>query len=195
MHLINQQIIDQDWDHDQMNSMLASLLAEPSGISPTTNALVAAMDWHHAAEEMIKPWQAEATVRRILDDSRLLEQIDVSRRIDAALNHTDAKFLKCSLAPGRLLSLLMAEMCTVRSPPSMAFVWISLIKSLRKLIETKNLIPNLHRIDSSASTVIGQLCTDMDDSTRSSYLDLNDPTVQNPRDSIIGQKMLVSVFA
>jgi hypothetical protein len=193
--LTDPQSIEQQWDHDQLNLSLASLLSEPTVLNPTTTSLVSAMDWHHAAEEIIKPWQAEAIVRRVMEDSQALSDPDVSVRIDQAMRQTDGKFLRCSSSPGRFLSLLFAEMSRVRTPSAIAMVWMSFIKTLRDLQARYQTVPNLHRAaESCAVNVIGQLCAEMSAEGETSPLD-NQYQPRSIGDTLIGQKLLVRTDA
>ena len=70
-HLIDEQILNQ-WDAAVGNRLAASL-AKKAQMDRTTQALVAAMDWSHAAaEDLIERWRAQEIVRQVLDASPAL---------------------------------------------------------------------------------------------------------------------------
>ena len=156
-HLIDEQNLNQ-WDAAVGNRLAASL-AKKSQMDRTTQALVAAMDWSHAAaEDLIERWRAQEIVRQVLDASPALGFPSPPDRVVAYLVehdlHLDAadvgtgewKPLDKAAPPGRLLSLLFVHMARVRSPSSMVMVWVVFCQELRRRWDARESLPNMNYV-------------------------------------------------
>jgi Rab3 GTPase-activating protein catalytic subunit len=146
------------WDTVAGNR-IAKVFAKKSNVDKATRSLVTALDWNHAAADMIEPWQAQEIVRKVLDDtapalgfplppdsivSTLIEtNIYASMKANGVEALVWQPLLK-SAPPGRLLSLLFVHMARVRSPSSMAMVWIAFVQELRRRWEARESLPNLN---------------------------------------------------
>jgi hypothetical protein len=145
-HLADKFVID-NWDSSAGN-LFASSLADEAGASMATHSLVAAMDWTHAAEDMIERCQAEEIVRRVLDGAAPSGFPDKPDGTIAAVPKQEdtPSPLLASAPAGRLLSLLFIEMARVRSPSSMALVWTVFVEELRLKFDSRESLPNMNHV-------------------------------------------------
>lgn len=114
-HLIDTTIVGR-WDIEAGNR-IANSLAIRASVDDATCALVDAMDWGNAIENMIDHSQAEERVLLAMDSSWALKFPSPPDQILESLRRDDWKALHKSSPPGRLLSLLFLHMASVRSPP------------------------------------------------------------------------------
>jgi hypothetical protein len=145
-HLSDEVVID-NWDSAAGN-VIASSLADEADASMATHSLVAAMDWTHAADDMIERWQAEEIVRRVFYGAAAFPNIDEGT-IAALPEDEDDILMRPLLSaapPGRLLSLLFLEMARVRSPSSMALVWNIFVEELRCRLDSRQSLPNMNHV-------------------------------------------------
>jgi hypothetical protein len=144
-HLSDEAVID-NWDSAAGN-VIASSLADEAGASMATHSLVAAMDWTHAAEDMIERWQAEEIVRRVLDGTAAFPSLQQGTISALPGDENDMmRPLLSAAPPGRLLSLLFVEMARVRSPSSMALVWNIFVEELRCRLDSRQSLPNMNHV-------------------------------------------------
>lgn len=148
-HLIDGALIA-SWDNEGGN-IVAGRLAEEARATPATLALVAAMDWDHVADDMIEEWQAEAIVEKVLDPniSREYPFLPTDALRNVSTKDENAKLmvlLNKAAPPARLLSLLCAHMARVRSPSSMALVWMTFVQELRRRWDAREFLPNMRPI-------------------------------------------------
>jgi hypothetical protein len=146
-HLSDEFVIE-NWDSAAGN-VIASALADEAGASMATHSLVAAMDWTHAAEDMIERWQAEEIVRRVLDGTAAFSFPSIPAGTISAIPQDEDDIMRPLLSaapPGRLLSLLFVEMARVRSPSSMALVWNVFVEELRCRLDSRQSLPNMNHV-------------------------------------------------
>jgi hypothetical protein len=143
-HLVDETLMDR-WDGSAGN-VVAMNLGNKAHVSQLTQALVAAMDWTHASEDMIETWQADEIIDSIMDGCltlRFPSPPDVVFTDSAPpIDHAFKPILK-SAYPGRLLSILFSHMARVRSPSSMARVWKMFVLELRRRWDARESLPNM----------------------------------------------------
>ena len=143
-HLLDHEIMD-GWDSGAGNE-IANQLADRIQAQPGTKALVAAMDWEYAGEGMISIDEAEKIVADVLDsqiDLGFPELPEESGPVGPQLDELWKPFQKA--APfGRLLSNLFVRMASVRSPSSMALVFSTFCRELRRRWDNRESLPNMH---------------------------------------------------
>lgn len=196
-HLIEASVVDR-WDSEAGN-VIASSLADFVNASMATHSLVAAMDWTHAAEDMIDQGQAEAIVRRVLDGSASLgfpsPPSSMSGSECASYDDPLSRPLLAAAPPGRLLSLLFVQMARVRSPSSIALVWTVFVEELRRRWENRESLPNMKHVlglDPPAETLHVKRCISTSRDKKASLSALLE-TEPDPDDfhCLIGQKLQV----
>jgi hypothetical protein len=165
-HLVDETMLDQ-WDGIAGNK-IAEVLCKKANVDAATRALVAAMDWTHATEDTIERWQAEDIVKKVLDGTPAhgfpsppdsIIQTIMEKNInnynihnqndqedDNTQPRTDVGFRPFAKAapPGRLLSLLFTHMASVRSPSSIALVWLVFVQELRRRLHCRESLPNMN---------------------------------------------------
>lgn len=152
-HLIDPELMEQ-WDHSA-GSWAASDLAQAAQADPSTCSLVTAMDWENAAEDLIDQWKAQEIVRQVLDAS-LIHGFpqepehawqDVNNESNASTDSEEDQTNLTKAAPaGRLLSLLFVHMASVRSPSSMALVWLTFVAEVRRRWNELESLPNMKSV-------------------------------------------------
>jgi hypothetical protein len=188
-HLIDTGLME-GWDN-QAGNMVAMGLAEVAQTGNATQALVAAMDWTHAAAELIDDLEAKDSVCQLLDRDTMTRFPCVDDE-SSLLKPWESSCLSNAAPPGRLLSLLFTHMARVRSPSSQAWVWISFIQELRERWDRQKYVPNMQfiaRIDPvfESPKTKQSFSTQNVDSIPLNY------SQQDPDDSycLIGQKLQV----
>ena len=134
-HLCDPELV-LNWDNTAGNAV-AQALALRGGVSPATQALVAAMDWETAASDVISE-----------DEAHQLVQSSVS---NADLDHYSSTQFRHASPPGRVVSILSTHLTSLRSLCSMAVVWGIFCQELREQWEQRRSLSNLH--DGVASSV------------------------------------------
>ena len=146
-HLTDSAVMER-WDTTAGN-VIATNLGERANIGSTTMALVRAMDWDYAVEDMIEPWQALDICRNVFDTAMDLES-PPEDNLNALLHSADSDLLLQPLekaAPyGRLLSILSAFVSRVRSPSSMVQVFTTFVQELRRRWDFRESLPNMDYI-------------------------------------------------
>jgi Rab3 GTPase-activating protein catalytic subunit len=173
-HLVDETMLDQ-WDGNAGNK-IAEALCKKANVDAATRALVAAMDWTHAAEDTIERWQAEDIVKQVFNGTpahgfpsppdNIIHSImekkwnnsKISRR-DCLKNNCEDENEDCNTPramdtgyrpfakaapPGRLVSLLFTHMARVRSPSSVALVWLVFVQELRRRLHSRESLPNMN---------------------------------------------------
>eukprot|EP00977_Amphora_coffeiformis_P017636 scaffold5833_cov165-Amphora_coffeaeformis.AAC.10 len=195
-HLLDQQIID-GWDTKAGNE-IAYQLAERIQAQPGTRALVTAMDWEDAADDMVGVEEAEEIVQRVLD-SEIAHGYPERPEGDCGpigpeVDDLFKPFPKA--APfGRLVSNLCVHMASARSPSSMVLVFSTFCRELRRRWDLRESLPNVnyvHGLDPATDSYVPKRCFSNvgDKATFAAQVNSTDP---DPDDwnCLVGQKMQV----
>jgi Rab3 GTPase-activating protein catalytic subunit len=173
-HLVDEKVMDR-WDSAAGN-VIAATLADKAKVSASTKALVAAMDWADAPEDMIETHQADELVQAALDptislgfpcppeptttsdgggsvdggsDGRNQNNKEKANDDDDVDENDDSPLwqpLLRSAPVGRLVSLLLVHMAKVRSPCSMVLVFSAFIEELRRRWDYRESLPNMNYV-------------------------------------------------
>ena len=149
------------WDTAAGNVIARELAQQAPGVGSTTMALVNAMDWAYAMEDLIEPWQTMDIVRQVLDTTvreqflmlhhqhhnqfSLLQPSSSSKddTQDKSSVHSLLKPLPKAAPFGRLFSILCVYISRVRSPSSMVQVFGTFVQELRRRWDFRELLPNM----------------------------------------------------
>ena len=195
-HLLDQQIMD-GWDTKAGNE-IAYQLADRIKAQPGTRALVTAMDWEDAADDMIGLDEAEEIVQRVLDNQighGFPERPEgESSPIGPEVDDLFKPFSKA--APfGRLVSNLFVHMASVRSPSSMVLVFSAFCRELRRRWDLRESLPNVnyvHGLDPATDSYVPKRCFSNvgEKATFAAQVNSTDP---DPDDwnCLVGQKIQV----
>lgn len=141
-HLVDAVLMEQ-WDSAAGNH-IARTIADKAKLDPSVKILVDAMDWSHAAEDMLETYQAEGRVRRVMDGRLTMKFPFPPDRLETTTIDDEwwKPFLKAG-PPGRLVSLLFVNMASARSPSSMALIWLMFVREVRKRWDDRESLPNM----------------------------------------------------
>lgn len=146
-HITDEDLIER-WDYKAGN-IVAENLASCANVSKSTYALVKAMDWGTAVEDMISLSDATAIIEQVMDRSRSLNFPSPPEHFFSETKQKNDKavplFLK-SAPVSRLLSLLFVRMARLRSPCSVALVWSLFIDELRVRWDGLERLPNMNYV-------------------------------------------------
>jgi Rab3 GTPase-activating protein catalytic subunit len=131
------------WD-DASGRQVARKIAERSGVGNGTKAIVDAMDWSTAAEELISIREAEYVVHSVMNGS--LTAGFPSSPEDSFNEHDLLSPFRKSAPWGRLVSVLFAHMARLRALPSVALVWRVFCQELRRRWNAKESLPNMQYV-------------------------------------------------
>jgi hypothetical protein len=149
-HLVDESLMDR-WDYASGNIVAASL-ATKAQVAPSTLSLVSAMDWQHAAEDLIDKRRAQQIVQACFDCRMSFDypsppdnivSLWTSSTYSSATEKALSEPLLKSAPFGRLLSILCLHMSRVRSPSSMALVWSSFLVEMRRRWDSRESLPNM----------------------------------------------------
>jgi len=143
-HIVDYDVISH-WNIDRGNA-IARDLALRASVDEATLLLVEAMDWRHSLETAIGFDQAEERVENVLDGRLYLEFPSPPDHNLDTLQSDEWCALKKSAPPGRLVSLLLSHMASVRTPASMSMIWNVFIQELRQRWEAKESLANMNFI-------------------------------------------------
>jgi len=158
-HLTDAAIMER-WDTAAGN-VIAMNLGERAHVGSTTMALIKAMDWDYAIEDMIEPWQALEICRNVLDTAVKVNS-PPEDNLDELLREANNNALLQPLAKaapfGRLLSVLGGYISRVRSPSSMVQVFSTFVQELRRRWDFRESLPNMNYlpgVDPTMSSTYG----------------------------------------
>ena len=141
-HLLWEEDIIEDWDHDAGNAA-ALHLANEARVGDATQTLVDVMDWRTCAEEMISLEEAEAIVEEALEGyTHFPAPPDGFAGVHLQEDSLLAPFFQ-SAPLGRLVSELLVRMARLRAPCSMALVWSTFCNELRQRWDAREPLPHM----------------------------------------------------
>jgi hypothetical protein len=88
---------------------------------------------------------AMSSISSVTDNYNCHSRVDEKRRNSLAIEQIWQPLTK-GAPPGRLLSLLFVQMARVRTPCSMALVWMTFCKDLRRRWDDRELLPNTNYV-------------------------------------------------
>ena len=144
-HLLDEQVMD-GWD-TKAGNQIANQLADRIQAQPGTRALVGAMDWETASDDMIALEEAEEIVQRVLDNEIGHGYPEPPEEYSGSIGPDADELWKplVKTAPfGRLVSNLFVHMASVRSPSSMVLVFNAFCRELRRRWDGKESLPNMN---------------------------------------------------
>jgi hypothetical protein len=131
------------WD-DASGRQVARKVAERSGVGNSTKAIVDAMDWSTAVEELINIREAEYIVHGVMN-GKLTAGFPSSP--EDSFNEHDLLSPFRKTAPwGRLVSVLFAHMARLRALSSVALVWRVFCQELRRRWNANESLPNMQYV-------------------------------------------------
>lgn len=131
------------WD-DASGRQVARKISERSGVGSGTRAIVDAMDWSTAVDELISTREAEYVVQAVMD-GQLTAGFPSSP--EELFNEHDLLSPFRKSAPwGRLVSVLFAHMARLRALSSVALVWRVFCEELRRRWNAKESLPNMQYV-------------------------------------------------